>query len=226
MSASREANTMVSNRPQRGSRQPPGQSREAVYRFVRARLVRGAPPTVREVQEALGFHAVESARAHLEALVREGRLRKEEGQSRGYRLPDVAVGTAAPVMVPLLGRVPAGALDAAVEDLEGYLPVTAGAVAEGLFALRVKGRSMVGLGIMPGDVVIVRRQPAAEPGDVVVALVDDDATVKVFRPRRGRVELHAANPDFPPLVPDPLKFRLLGKVVEVRRFLEGARGRR
>jgi repressor LexA len=124
------------------------------------------------------------------------------------------------VLVPLLGRVPAGALDAAVEDPEGYLPIRSRRSAGELFALRVRGESMTGAGILPGDVVIVRRQRTAGSGEIVVALVGDEATVKRLYLRRKRVELHAENPEFEPIVPDPRELTLLGKVVEVHRRLE------
>lgn len=196
-------------------------TRERVYRFVREQLAAGRPPTIREVQAAVGLKAVESARAHLEGLVSEGRLLKEQGRSRGYRLPG-ASRPRPPVQVPLLGRVQAGALTTAVEDPEGYVPVV-GRDGE-LFALRVRGESMSGAGILPGDLVIVRRQSTAEPGDVVVALVGDEATVKRLRFRQGRPELHAENPAFPTLVPEPEALTLLGKVVEVRRYFEAPSG--
>ncbi len=193
---------------------PPGQTRQKVFAFVRDRLRAGRPPTVREVQEALGFRAVQTARQHLEALVAEGRLAADRGVARGYRLP----GGERPVArVPLLGRVPAGPLDAAVEDLEGYLAVE-GEPGE-LFALRVTGESMAGVGILPGDVVVVRRQATARSGAIVVARVGDEATVKRLRLRHGRVELHPENPAFAPLVPGPGEVELLGVVVELRRKL-------
>lgn len=199
-------------------RTPAGETRDRVFRFVRERLLGGLPPTVREVQRAFEFRSPQTAREHLEGLVREGRLGKEAGKARGYRLPARAGGRP-PVLVPLLGRVPAGPADAAVEDLEGYVPVEAGRASGELFGLRVRGESMTGAGILPGDIVIVRRQPRAESGDVVVALVGDEATVKRFELRRGRIELHPANPAFQPILPDPATFALLGKVVEVRRYL-------
>jgi repressor LexA len=199
-------------------RTPPGQTRERVYRLVRDRLLAGSPPTVREVQRALGFRSVETAREHLAVLVREGRLRQRKGRSRGYALP--AAAGPPPVLVPLLGRVPAGSLDAAVEDLEGYLAVQSRRSAGELFALRVRGQSMSGAGILGGDVVIVRRQRTASSGEIVVALVGEEATVKRLRLRGRRVELHPDNPAFEPIVPDPREVTLLGKVVEVRRRLE------
>ncbi len=192
----------------------PGETRRRVYRWVRERLLAGEPPTVREVQRRFGFRAVETARGHLEALVREGLLAKAPGKARGYRLPGDP-----PRLVPLLGRVPAGKLEAAVEDPEGWLPVGARPAGEDLFALRVRGESMTGAGILPGDIVVVRRQETARPGEIVVALVGDEATVKVFRRRGRRVVLEPANPAFEPIVPDPRELRILGRVVEVRRYL-------
>jgi repressor LexA len=198
-------------------RTPPGQTRERVFRLVRDRLLAGRPPTVREVQQAFGFRSVQTAREHLEALVSEGRLAKERGKSRGYRLP---LGSAPPTrLVPLLGRVQAGGLDAAVEEPEGYLPVQSRHAPGELFGLRVRGESMTGAGIFPGDIVVVRRQPTASSGEIVVALVGDEATVKRLRLRGRRVELHPENPDFEPILPDPDELMLLGKVVEVRRLL-------
>ncbi len=196
---------------------PAGQTRERIYRFVRKSLLGGRPPTVREVQEAFGFRAVQTAREHLEALVEEGKLSKRPGRSRGYSLPDLApVGI---LNVPVLGRVQAGALSSAVEDHDGYLPVESSREGDELFALRVRGESMTGAGILPGDLVIVRSQSFASPGDIVVALVEDEATVKRFRVHRGRVELHPENPHFDPIVPPSEKLKILGKVIEVRRIL-------
>jgi repressor LexA len=199
-------------------RTPPGQTRERVFRFVRGRLLDGLPPTVREVQAAFGFRSPQTAREHLEALVDEGRLGKRKGKARGYRLPAGSGGGA--TLIPLLGRVPAGSLDTAVEDLEGYLPISSERSAGELFGLRVRGESMTGAGILPGDVVVVRRQPRVESGEIAVALVGDEATVKRLRVRGGRAELHPENPEFEPIVPDPAELRLLGKVIEVRRYLE------
>lgn len=197
-------------------RTPLGETRQKVFDFMRERLLAGRPPTVREVQAALGFRAVQTARQHLERLVAEGRLEAERGKARGYRLPGEE---RPPFLVPLLGRVPAGPMDTAVEDLEGYLPVDGQGSPEDLFALRVKGQSMIGAGILPGDVVIVRRQPTARSGEIVVARIGDEATVKRLRLRRGRVELHPENPAFEPIVPEEESFEILGKVTELRRKL-------
>ena len=200
-------------------RTPTGETRRKVFEFVRDRLLAGDPPTVREVQEAFGFRAVQTARQHLERLVEDGRLVADRHKARGYRLPG-AGRSLSTMLVPVLGRVPAGALEEAVEDPDGYLPVDARSTAAGdLFALRVRGESMIGVGILPGDLVIVRRQPSADNGDIVVARVENEATVKTLRSRGRRVELHPENPAFDPIVLDAGAVAILGKVVEVRRIL-------
>jgi repressor LexA len=198
-------------------RTPKGQTRERIYTFVRKRLLEGLPPTVREVRDAFEFKAVETAREHLETLVREGRLAKQPGKARGYSLPmghDPVT-----VAIPLLGRVQAGQLTTAVEDVEGYIPVQTRGSGE-LFALTVRGESMTGAGIMPGDIAVARHQPTADPGDIVVALVGDEATVKRLRFNQGDIELHPDNPDFQPIIPDPSELVILGKVIEIRRYME------
>ncbi len=174
---------------------------------------------MREVQEAFGFKAVQSAREHLEKLVNEGLLGKTPGKSRGYHLPEHEE---RPVtMVPLLGRVQAGALTTAAEDLEGYVSVQSRPRREDLFALRVRGDSMKHAAMLEGDIVIVRRTEIAEHGDIVVALVEEEATVKRLFHRGGRIELHPENPAFSPIIPEETaQFSLLGKVIEVRRYLE------
>lgn len=199
---------------------PPGKTRERVYRFVREQLECGLPPTVREVQNALGFRAVQTAREHLERLVSKGRLDKKLGIARGYCLPAGETVGPPPILIPVLGRVQAGAFAPAIEDIEGHIPMRT-RTAEGIFGLRIRGESMTGAGILPGDIAIVRSQPTAESGDIVVALVDDEATIKTLKIRRQRIELHPANRTFKPIVPLPGHCSIIGKVIEVRRFLEG-----
>ena len=116
--------------------------------------------------------------------------------------------------------MPAGPLDIATEDLDGYIPIQSEYHAADLFVLRVRGESMAGAGILPNDIVVVRRQPRADSGDIVVALIGDEVTVKRLRLRANRVELHPENPDFEPIIPDAEELTLLGKVIEVRRYME------
>jgi repressor LexA len=205
---------------------PPGETREKIYEFMRDRLLDGNPPTVREVQARFGFKAVQSAQAHLEQLVAEGRLTKQlgdhKGRARGYSLPRSSVDYAPTAYAPLVGHIQAGGLQSAIEDREGMVPVQRTgrrAGAEKLFALRVRGESMTGVGILPGDLVIVRAQPTADPGDIVVALVGDEATVKTLHSRRGKIVLQPENDAFEPIVVAPEECEILGKVIEVRRYL-------
>ena len=201
-------------------RTPTGETRKRVFEFVRSRLLEGRPPTVREVQDALGFSAVESARGHLEALVGDGLLSKESGKARGYRLADTLPMPDPIRMVPLLGRVQAGPLTAAIEDPAGYLAIPSRLPEKELFALRVRGDSMEGAAILEDDIVVVRRGAAVESGDIIVALVEDEATVKRLWRRGRRIELRAENPRYSPIVPRSGELIVLGKVIEVRRYLD------
>lgn len=201
------------------------QLREEIYRYVVGRLRDGDPPTIREVQKAVGLKAVESARSHLEALVEEGRLVKRNTRSRSYALPPDERASSGLHRIPVLGQVQAGRFTWAEQEVEGFLELERLRYGEELFALRVRGLSMKEAGILPDDLVITRRQERADSGDVVVALVEEEATVKRLQldpdgPDGPRVLLHPANPDFETLSVDPGELRLLGKVVEVRRYYE------
>ena len=199
---------------------PKGETREKVYRYVREQLQLGRCPTLREVQAFFGFGAVETVRSHLSKLVEEGRLKKTKG-ARGYVLPELE--RTETFAIPLLGRVPAGGLEEAVEEREGTVLVAAvrgKRGAQNWFALRVEGESMTGAGILPGDVVIVEPTPTARSGEIVVAMVGDEATVKTLRRTGRRVELHPENPRYKPIIPErPQDLRILGRVVELRREL-------
>lgn len=197
-------------------------AREDVYRYTYGRLIVGDPPTLREVQRAMGFKAVETARSHLEALVEEGRLMKRDTRSRSYGLPPEVLAEGSARKVPVLGQVQAGALTAALQEPEGFVFTDRSRYGEELFALRVRGLSMRDAGILPEDLVITRRQETADSGDIVVALVGDEATVKRLRFKKGgrQVILQAENEDFDSIEVDVQDLRLLGKVVEVRRFYE------
>ncbi|HKU41665.1 MAG TPA: transcriptional repressor LexA [Polyangiales bacterium] len=202
-------------------RTPAGETRERVYRFMRERLMAGEPPTLREIQSEFGFRAVETAREHLRELVEAGKLEQAPGRARGYRLPERERREVSGVqLIPMLGRVQAGALTTAVEELEAWVPVQSRHRVESLFALRVRGESMLNAGILPGDIVIVSKDASVANGDIVVALVEDEATVKRWRRTGARVELHPENPAFDVIVRRVEEVHLLGKVIEVRRHLE------
>jgi|TARA_R110002096_G_scaffold5085_42_gene23813 repressor LexA len=197
-------------------RTPVGETRAKIHEFVRARILRGAPPSIREVRDAFGFKSSATAREHLDALVTAGALEQEAGKDRGYRLPGAFV----PGMAPIIGRVQAGAPHEAIELAEGYVAIDP-AFAESTFALIVRGESMSGREIHDGDIVLVRRDLPVREGDVVVALLGEEATVKTYASVSGRVRLRAENPAYDDIEPRPDgdEFRILGRVVEVRRAL-------
>jgi len=181
---------------------------------------RGYPPTVREIGEAVGLTSSSSVHAQLANLERRGHLTKDPAKPRAMTLSEPR---AEGVVVPLLGRIAAGAPVMAAEHVEEYLTVPMGfAGGDGHFALRVSGESMVGAGILDGDVVVVRGQDDADDGDVVAVLLpgpaEDEATVKRLRREKGRVVLVPENPALEPFEMDPTG-RILGKVVAVLRKL-------
>lgn len=124
------------------------------------------------------------------------------------------------IALPLVGRVSAGPPSLAAEDIEEHVEIPRSFLGDvrDCFLLRVKGDSMIGVGIMPGDIVIVRRQPTASPGEIVVALLDEDATVKTLGTSEGKPALLPANPAYQPL---PAPFRIIGRVIGLLRAYEG-----
>ena len=196
----------------------PGKTRNRIYQFMRKQLLDDRHPTVREVQKAFQMRSVQSVKNHLNILVREGLLNQEPGKARGYRLPD-KLRTAR--LAPVVGNVPAGPFNIAIENVEGYIPIHPQSEASEVFALRVSGDSMMDAGILAGDIVVVRRQSEAYQGDIVVAMVEDEATVKEFWRKGDRIELRPRNDAYSVLSADPGNLVILGKVIEVRRYFEG-----
>ncbi len=182
---------------------------QAIYEFIQGYVEENQmPPSLREIGSHFDL-SVGTVQDQVEAIRRKGFLTKEKTKARGLHLP-----MHVPQQVAILGRVHAGPLHAAIENVEGYLPVGTNLSPSQHFALKVRGDSMVGAGIVDGDMVIVRMQPTADDGDIVVARVEDEATVKRLRRRKGRTLLEPENPAYKP-IEDP--FALLGVVVEVRR---------
>jgi len=177
----------------------------------------GFPPTVAEIGVRFGIKSNNGVNDHLVALERKGYIsRSSKARSiRVLRSPRRGVRRFA--TVPLVGRIAAGTPLLAVENIDGYVPVSPGVTPRPDFALNVSGESMVGEGILPGDTLLVRRQDYAENGQLVVALVDDEATVKrLFR--KGRVvELRSANPDVPTMRVPAQELSIQGVVVGLQR---------
>lgn len=180
----------------------------------------GYPPTVREIGEAVGLTSSSSVHAQLANLQRRGLLHKDATKPRAMTLSEPKMDG---VVVPILGKVAAGAPTLADEHVEDYLTVPTSFAGSGeLFALKVQGDSMVGAGILDGDVVVVESRSDAASGDIVVALLpgpaEPEATVKRLKRERGRVMLVPENPRLEPFEMDP-EGRILGTVVTVLRRL-------
>jgi len=185
-----------------------------VYEFLVERTQDGVPPSVREIGERVGLRSTSSVQANLDALDKMGYITRDPMHKRSIRI--VGQDRSA-VMVPLLGTVTAGLPILAVEQIESYLPYT-GPVSrdKALFALRVRGESMVNAGILNGDIVFVEKTPTAHNGDIVVALLEDEATVKTFYKEDGRFRLQPENDAMEPIFCDELI--ILGKVVSLLRY--------
>ena len=185
-------------------------------------LNRGFPPAVREICEAVHLKSTSSVHSHLEALEKNGYIRRDATKPRAIEIIDDNFNLARRevVNVPLVGTVAAGQPILAVENIETYFPVPAEFMPnEQSFMLRVKGDSMVNAVIVVGDQVLVKQQTSAENGDIVVALVEDSATVKTFYKEDGYYRLQPENDYMDPiLVQDNLQ--ILGKVFGVFRFFQ------
>jgi len=186
-----------------------------IQRFSREH---GYPPTIREIGEAFEISSTNGVRYYLHMLESAGHMKRSSKLSRGIEI------TAAPRPLmgsPVLGRVAAGQPILAEENFEGRLDTQdLFGDPSGLFALRVRGDSMTEAGIHESDYVVVRQQDRAQAGQIIVALLEDEATVKYYQPRRDRVELVPANPKYEPIVVEPgTEFRILGVVKGVMRVV-------
>jgi repressor LexA len=193
---------------------------EAIRTWIRQR---GYSPTIRELGKALGIKSLRGVTTHLDAIAKKGFL-KRESRARSISLSDVMAPFEHALRVPIVGRIRAGAPVLAQEAVEGHLVVDGtwlGATPSAEpqhFALRVKGDSMINAGILDGDHVIVRQQATAENGNIIVALLGEDATVKRFYKQDNGIRLQPEHPSMAPLlVGADQHFSVLGKVVAVFR---------
>ncbi|HUT73778.1 MAG TPA: transcriptional repressor LexA [Armatimonadota bacterium] len=183
----------------------------------------GAPPTVRELGQRVGLSSSCTVQRHLDALERKGYIRRNRTKARSVeiiRSHDPAMVRRPSVSVPLVGQVAAGQPILAEENIEEVYALPADLVSgEGTFMLRVKGDSMIEAGLFDGDFVVVEKQSAAADGDVVVALLEDEATVKRFYRENGRIRLQPANSTMEPIYADADRVAIIGKVIlGLRRF--------
>jgi repressor LexA len=177
-----------------------GQILDWIRSFIQTR---GMPPTRAEIAAGLGFSSPSSAEDHVQALAKKGVLEIVPGASRGLRLKEIP---GAPVQgtLPLVGRVAAGSPILAIENVEAHYRIDPELfVPRADYLLRVRGKSMEGAGILDGDLLAVHRIGEARPGQIVVARIDDEVTVKRFKRRGREIVLLAENPEFEPIVIDP-----------------------
>jgi repressor LexA len=179
----------------------------------------GYPPTMREMGVHLGISGNISIINHLEALERKGYIRREPGSSRGIVLnrepqPEFS-------QIPIVGQVRAGHLTLAVEDIEGYYPLERMQLKGGTFFLRVKGDSMINDAIKEGDLALIRQQDTAQNGDIVVAMLEGEATLKRFYREHDHIRLQPRNPNMNAIIiPAGQEVSIVGKVIKIVRDLD------
>lgn len=186
---------------------------QRIYDYIASCIQeQGYPPSVREIGEAVGLKSPSTVHFHLKHLEEAGVIEKGAGKGRAITL------TTPPMpqdKVPVVGNVAAGSPILAEECIEDYLTFDTGGRSEEYFALRVRGESMINAGILPGDLVVVRRQQTANSGEIVVALIEDEATVKRLSLRNGQIWLMPENDAYSPI--DGSNAQILGKVAAVVR---------
>ncbi|MBI2193183.1 MAG: transcriptional repressor LexA [Planctomycetes bacterium] len=194
-----------------------------VFEFIcQQQELRGFPPTIREIGEEFLMNSTGTVRDYLRALARKGYISRNSRTSRGIEIlkRDARSQTTG---IPILGRIAAGQPITAHEELEGEVPMDPSYFGrpEEIFALRVKGDSMKDAGILGGDIVMVRRQQTAQDGDIVAAILDDEATIKYFHHEGDRVRFQPANSAMQPIYvyKDQANLHIAGKVVGVLRAL-------
>jgi repressor LexA len=186
---------------------------------------RGYPPSVREIADAVGLASPSTVHAHLEALQRKGYIRKDATKPRAIEVSYARdIGPAASSSgvrhIPLVGRIAAGSPTQALEEIEDVMPLPASVVGDGtFFMLKVKGDSMHDAGIHDGDFVVIRKQDDASPGEIVAALIEDEATVKTLVRQGSKTILRPENPAYAPIEVNNENSRILGKVVALLRSL-------
>lgn len=181
-------------------------------------LAKGYPPTVRDICTAVNLKSTSSVHAHLESLEKNGYIRRDPTKPRAIEIIDdnFSLTRREMVNVPMIGRVAAGEPILATQNIENYFPIPAEFMPNGeVFMLKIKGDSMINVGILDGDWIVVEKQNTARNGEIVVALVEDSATVKTFYKENGHIRLQPENDNLDPIiVPDCI---IMGKVISLYR---------
>lgn len=190
------------------------ENEKMVFEFIKDRIEEGYPPTVREICAEFGFKSTSTAHRYINNLTAKGLLEKGNNQNRAIRLTG---GNG--MKIPLVGTVTAGIPITAIEEITNYISFQpARHYSNPLFALKVRGESMINAAILDGDMVVIEQTPYAENGDIVCALVDNEsATIKTFYKEDGHYRLQPENDTMDPIIVDEVS--ILGKVVGVVRYL-------
>lgn len=195
---------------------------QEILDYIKNEIVnRGFPPAVREICEAVNLKSTSSVHSHLETLEKNGYIRRDLTKSRAIEIVDDNFNLVRRevVNVPVIGRVAAGEPLLAIENIENYFPIPAEFMPNAqTFILNVQGESMINAGILNGDHVIVEQCSTADNGDMVVALIDDSATVKTFYKEEGHIRLQPENDYMDPIIVEG-DLQILGKVIGVFRFM-------
>lgn len=196
---------------------------QEILEYIKHEIInRGFPPAVREICEAVNLKSTSSVHSHLETLEKNGYIRRDPTKPRAIEIVDDNFNLVRREMVnvPVIGRVAAGEPLLAIENIESYFPIPAEFMPNSqTFILNVKGESMINAGILDGDNVIVEQCSSADNGDMVVALVDDSATVKTFYKEDGYYRLQPENDYMDPIIVRD-ELQILGKVIGVFRFMD------
>ena len=196
------------------------EKQEEILKYIKEQILKkGYPPAVREICEAVHLKSTSSVHAHLETLEKNGYIRKDPTKPRAIEILDDTFNLTRREMVnvPVVGNVAAGMPILATENIENYFPIPAEFMPnQEVFMLHVKGDSLINAGIFDGDNILVRQQSTASNGDMVVALVDDSATVKTFYKENGYYRLQPENDHMDPIIVDDVS--ILGIVFGVFRF--------
>lgn len=202
-------------------REPLTAKQEQIYNFIKSEISsKGYPPSVREICDAVNLSSTSSVHAHIKTLEKKGYIRSASSKNRAIEILDDdfnALARREITNVPLIGKVAAGTPILATENVVDYMPFPVEALPnQETFMLTVKGDSMINMGIFDGDNLLVQKQNTARNGEVIVALVEDSATVKRFYKEKGHIRLQPENDDMDPIIVDDCA--ILGKVIGLIRM--------
>lgn len=191
---------------------------QEILEFIKSELAtKGYPPSVREICNAVSLKSTSTVHGHLERLEKKGHIRRDPTKPRAIEILDESANQMEIVNVPIIGSVAAGQPILAIEDIEERFPLPMDFFPsnKNMFMLQVKGESMISCGILDGDYIIVEQSSTAQNGEIIVALIEDSATVKRFYKENGHIRLQPENPDMEPIIVDDCK--ILGKAIGVFR---------